>query len=255
MKLVKLYEDVIREGEAQACVAKFGRELFDPQLKVSSEPSNVEPNTDVEQHHLDAIFKFTGLEYGANLNQDFLNVIDNLKSCATTYPEILEPYGTAYRGTVITLRELLNQYDDIADDLSKGGEFTINYKPKSPIQSWTSDEGVAEGFSKVSPALRMQIGAYKEYKDDPDKLANFARAIHDELSDITCPIIISLNTSKDDFLFKAKYFAELSEFGHEKELLRVTNRATMVTGKIITVYLESVFGILTAVRKYEQSLR
>ena len=43
MKLVKLYEDIIREGKAQGCVAKFGQELFDPQL---SKDNDVVRNTE-----------------------------------------------------------------------------------------------------------------------------------------------------------------------------------------------------------------
>lgn len=255
MKLVKIYEAVLREGEAQSCIANFGKELFDPQLDVNGEPSNVEPNTDIEKNYLELIINFTNIEHGVMLNKNFINAIDNLKKCATTYPEVLQPLGVAYRGIRLSLKELLHQYDDIADDLSSGGEFTLNYKSKTLIQSWSSDEDIADGFAKNSWDLLKAIRTYREVKDDDVKLGEFIHNISPNLDNILCPITIELQTTKDDFLFKSKYFSELSLYRSENELLRITNKPTIVKAKIVSSLLKDVYGILNAIMRYQNSQR
>ena len=252
MKLVKLYEEIIRENEAQACVAKFGKELFDPQLQIGGEPSTIEPNTDVENNYLELIGNFTNIDYGVRINPNFVKAMDNLKSCMSSYPEVLQPEGMAYRGSRLTLRQLLTQYEDIADDLETGGEFDITYAPKSPIQSWTSEKDTAEGFASPSPLLMKFVKQYRQVKDNPEQLAALVEEIYPQMDDAKCPITISLMTSKDDFLFKAKYFTFLSQFEGEDELLRVNNKPTRVTAEIIEPLLDAVYGILTSIKRYEQ---
>ncbi len=248
MKLGKLYEAVLLEGKAQACLVKFGNELFDPQLSGSDD---FEKNTPTEDAYLKLIDQFTTYHHGRALRPAFVEAMKTLKGCMSSYPDVLQPEGTAYRGDVMSMNDLLTQYDDIADDLSKGGVFDFTYAPKSIIQSWTSDKYAAEDFAKVSPFLLQMIISYKEVKDNPKELANFAREISDSLDNITVPIVIKLNTNADDFLFKSRYFMFLSQHEYEEELLRVNNQPTRVTGTIIKPLFEPVFGILRAVKQYE----
>jgi len=99
------------------------------------------------------------------------------------------------------------------------------------------------------------INTYKEVKNNPKELANFAREISDSLDNITVPIIIKLNTNADDFLFKSKYFMFLSQNKYEEELLRLNNQPTRVNGTIINQYFKSVFGILRVVKLYQRNLK
>lgn len=248
MKLVRIYEDIVREDKSMSCIVKFGNELFDPQL---SNDASTETNTSTEDSYLKLIDQFTNKNHGKALRPAFIDAMKNLKGCISYYPEVLQPEGTAYRGDVMTLNDLLVQYEDIEDDLSKGGIFDFNFTPKSVIQSWTSNKDAAEDFTKVSPSLLQMIRTYKEVKGDPKALVNFAREISNNLDNITVPIVIKLNTNSDDFLFKAKHFKRLSQHEYEEELLRVNNQATRVTGEIIPLLFDSVFGILKSVKQYE----
>lgn len=248
MKLVKIYEDVLRESKSMSCLVKFGNELFDPQL---SNGDNVETNTSTEDSYLKLIAQFTDQHHGIAVRPAFIDAMKTLKSCMSSYPEVLQPAGTAYRGDDMTMNDLLAQYEDIEDELSKGGVFDFNYTPKTMIQSWTSDNSIAEDFAKTSPFLLQMIRTYKEVKGDPKALANFAREISDSLDNITVPIVMKLNTTSDDFLFKSKYFTILSQHDGEEELLRINNQPTRVTGTIVKPLFESVFGILKAVKQYE----
>ena len=247
MKLVTLYERIIREGEAEACLAKFGNELFDPQL---SNDSNVEDNTDTEDRYLDLIDDFTIDSHGKKLRPDFITAMKTLKKCVVAYPDVLHPDGAAYRGENLTFRDLLDQYEDISDDLKEGGTFTIVYKSKSPIQSWTANEDAAMDFAKVSPFLLHKINTFKKVRSNPEQLAKFTQQMIDHLDDLSVPIVITLNTSSDDFLFKAKHFRRLSAHEYEDELLRVSTQPTKVTGEIIPQLLQSVYHMLTAIKRF-----
>lgn len=248
MKLVKLYEAVIREGKAQSCLVKFGKELFDPQLSNGGE---VESNTDTEDDYLKLIDQFTTYHHGKALRPAFIDAMRTLKGCISYYPEVLEPDGVAYRGLNIPLSELLSQYEDISDDLDKGGVFDFIYTSPSIIQSWTTDKYNAEDFAKVSPFLLQAINQYKRVSQNPDELANFTTELYANIGNISVPIVITLNTSSDDFLFKAKYFKFLSQHEDEDELLRVNNQPTKVSGVIINPLFKPVYGMLTMLKKHE----
>jgi len=248
MKLITLYESVIREGKAQSCLVKFGKELFDPQLSNSGE---VEPNTDTEDDYLKLIDQFTTYHHGKALRPVFIDAMRTLKGCVSSYPEVLQPDGVAYRGLNIPLSELLSQYEDISDDLDKGGIFDFIYTSPSIIQSWTTDKYNAEDFAKVSPFLLQAINQYKRVSENPDELGNFISELYTNMNNISVPIVITLNTSSDDFLFKAKYFKFLSQHEDEDELLRINNQPTKVSGVIINPLFKPIYGMLTALKKHE----
>lgn len=249
MKLVKLYETVIMEDKAKSCLVKFGNELFDPQLARHGE--EIEPNTETEDTYLKLIDQFTTYHHGKALRPDFIKAIRTLKGCVSSYPEVLQPEGVAYRGLNVPLSELLNQYEDITDDLNKGGEFDFIYTSPSIIQSWTADESAAEDFAKTSPFLLQYISQYKKVANNPEELIKYAEELYLHKDDISVPIIITLNTSPDDFLFKARYFMFLSQHEYEEELLRVNNQPTKVKGTIIDVLFKPIYGMLKTLKKYE----
>ena len=247
MKLLKIYETIIREEQSMSCLVKFGNKLFDPQLS----NGNTEPNTDTEDMYLKLIGQFTSVSHGSALRSEFVNAMKELKGCMSSYPEVLQPSGIVYRGDVMSMSDLLGQYEDIEDDLSKGGIFDFNYTPKSVIQSWTTEKDTAEGFAEVSPFLRMMIKTYNEVKGDREALMNFGREISDSLDNITVPVVVKLDSTTDDFLFKAEYFEILSKYSGETELLRLNNQPTRVSGEIVKPLFPSVFGILKAVKQYQ----
>lgn len=248
MKLVKLYEAVIREGKAQSCLVKFGQELFDPQL---SKDGEVEANTDTEGDYLKLIDQFTTYHHGRALRPAFIDAMKTLKGCISSYPEVLQPDGVAYRGVNIPLSELLSQYEDISDDLDNGGIFDFIYVSPTIIQSWTTDKYAAEDLAKVSPFLLQSINQYKRVVENPDELANFTTELYNHMDDISVPIVMTLNTSSDDFLFKAKYFKSLSQHEYKEELLRVNNQPTKVSGVIVHTLFKPIFGMLKTLKKYD----
>jgi len=252
MKLVKLYESVIREGQAQSCIVNFGKELFDPQLSRGGE--NIEPNTEKEVDYLELIKQFTTYQHGPALRPVFIDAIKSLKSCVSAYPEVLHPDGAAYRGLNIPLNELLAQYEDISDDLESGGNFDFIYKSPSVIQSWTADRYAAEDFAKVSPFLLQSINRYKKVADNPQELVEYTKESYERMKDVSVPIIITINTSSDDFLFKSKYFKLLSQHQYEEELLRISNQPTRVSGYIVSPLFRPVYGMIKALKNYERHL-
>jgi hypothetical protein len=248
MKLVKLYEAVIIEGKAQACLVNFGKELFDPQL---SKDDDFEPNTETEDDYLKLIDQFTTYHHGRALRPAFIDAMKTLKGCVSSYPEVLQPDGVAYRGVNIPLRELLSQYEDISDDLNNGGIFDFIYTSPSIIQSWTTDKNAAENFAKISPFLLQYINQYKKVAGNSDELSRLASELYEHMDDISVPIVMTLNTSSDDFLFKAKYFMFLSQHEDEEELLRVNNQPTKVSGIIINPLFKPIYSMLKTLKKYE----
>ena len=248
MKLLKLYEGLLTEEQAEACVARFGNELFGPQL---SNDSNFETNTDTEENYLDLIDQFTIDDHGKKLRPEFIAAMKKLKSCVSSYPEVLQPDGAVYRGDNLTLRDLLDQYEDISDDLKNGGTFNFIFKSKSFIQSWTANKDAASDFAKVSPFLLHKINTFNRVKDNPEELNLFISKLVNYLDDMSVPIVIELDSNSDDFLFKAKYFKRLSAHEYEDELLRVNNQPTRVAGEIVGPIFPSIYGMLKAIKEFQ----
>lgn len=224
MKLVKLYESVLREGAAESCVAEFGNILFADQLGGGNEK-----NTGIENKHANAISDFTTFDFGENIRPEIKNAIVDLQKCMTTYPEILKPnIQRVYRGASAPIMEFI-----------KNGKLPTNsktepfiYKARSPIQSWTEYESVALRFG----------GA--------EKLNNFSRSINDfnrltleklipSLSKMRIPVILVYTSTPKDFLFKGEYLNKLSEFGTEHEVIRVDDSPIEVEAYLNEKWLSS----------------
>ena len=206
MKLVKLYESVLREGKAQSCVAEFGKVLFGDQL------GSTEKNTNIEDKHLKAVYNFTDFDFGENMKPEIQHAISDLQTCMSTYPEILKPKTEkVFRGTSAPIMLFI-----------KNGKLpTYNrtqpylYKAKSPIQSWSEYESIAETFGEAE-----ELNELTRRNDFSD--AGLEQIIP-ELHNIRIPIILVYVASPKDFLFKGEYLNQLSEFGTEHEVIRVDN--------------------------------
>jgi len=179
---------------------------------------------------------------------------DALKSCISKYPEVLEPNGTVYKASLMSLSDLLGQYYDISDDVKSGGVFDFTYKSKTTIQSWTSDRDNAEEVTEVSPFLLQTIRTYKQVKDNPDALNRFLKEVIGDLDNITVPIVVKLDNNSDDLIFNSAHLMSLSNGQYENELLRINDRPTRVTAEIIEPLFNPVFTILKAIKQHEARL-
>lgn len=242
MKLYESYKNLLVEGQIQACVAQFGQELFADQLGGS------EPNTDVEDDYASLIHDFTRTSHGSNINSEFINMARKLKTCVSSYPEILYPNGKAYRGTKITLNHLLQMFDGIKNNLRTGQSFEINYKAKSPIQSWSDNEDIVlDEFSNSGPMLLLLLDKFEKSKQNGTTKEFIDHVIQHKL-DTKVPVIISYAATPDSFIFKGKYFSHLSRYS-EDEILRIDDRPIRVNAKIYPrQFSANIFDFLEAIR-------
>ncbi len=222
MKLVKLYESVLREGASESCVAEFGNILFGDQL------GGNEKNTNIEDKHAKAVYDFTDVDFGENIRPEIQKAIINLKQCMSVYPEILIPKNEyVFRGTSAPIMEFI-----------KNGKIPTNnepqpfiYKAKSVVQSWTENINTAKNFGDGEKINQLI------YDFD---FSNFRlEMIIPKLSRITIPVIISHRATPKDFLFKSEYLNKLSEFGTEDEVIRVDNSPIEVDAYLNEKWLSS----------------
>jgi len=207
MKLVKLYESVLREGAAESCVAEFGKVLFGDQL------GGNEKNTNIEDKHLKAVYNFTDFDFGENMKPEIQQAISDLQSCMTTYPEILKPKTEkVFRGTSAPIMEFIKNHK--LPTYNETAPFI--YKAKSPIQSWSEYESIAEGFGEAD-----NFNDFSSEIDDFNDLK--LETIIPKLRNQKIPVILIYKATPKDFLFKGEYLNQLSEFGTEHEVIRVDN--------------------------------
>lgn len=208
MKLLKLYEGILNDSQGQHCVAEIEHLLTNNKSK----------------------------------RPEFIDGIKALKKCISLHPEIIHPEGAAYRGINMSLKDLLDQYEDITDDLKKGGEFHLSYKSKDPIQGWSVDRHDVEKSALVSPYLTLHINNFKAGKGN-------IKDLFKNLNDITVPVIIKMEGSSDDFLLKGDYFKYLSN--DKDDLFRVNNQPKRVTGRIIEPIFDTVYMMLKAIKNHK----
>ena len=206
MKLGKLYEAVLLEGAAESCVATFGKVLFGDQL------GGDEKNTGIENKHAKAVYNFTDFDFGENMKPEIEQAIVDLQGCMSTYPEILKPkVEKVFRGTSAPIMEFIKNgklptYNETAPFV---------YRARSPIQSWSEYESVAETFGEAEDLNRM--ASYRDWED-----MSLGELIP-KLSKIRIPVILEYKATPKDFLFKGEYLNKMSEFGTEHEVIRVDN--------------------------------
>lgn len=253
MKILKIYESIIREEEASAkanyCIKAFGHELFADQLGGS------EPNTDKENDYVKLIKAFTTINHGVELQKELVTALNHLSDCMSVYPEILVTKGYVYRGTIVPFKFI---YDNI-QNFNNMGEIPFTYHAKSIIQSWTENEEIAKQYSYGVKNQRID-NAFIEFnnikpnylKMSPEQQVKF---LNDFLNRFTflsdnVPVMLRAQANPDEFLFKAKYFKKLSEYSLEDEVLRIDNRPL----KCILNTAKIIIFVAREIRKYSQQL-
>lgn len=223
MKLVKLYESVLREGAAQSCVAEFGKILFADQLGGGNEK-----NTSIENKHAKAVYDFTDFNFGENMKPEIKKAINDLQKCVFTYPEILKPDAEiVYRGTSAPIMWFIKNGLIPTKDVPQPYE----YKAKSPIQSWTDTFDNATVFGEAE-----DLNEFCRFNDITDvRLENLIPKI----SKFTIPVILEYKATEKDFLFKSKYLNKMSEFDGENEVIRVENYPIYVNTYLNDKWLSS----------------
>lgn len=245
MKLYKLYESVLGEEQIQACVAKFGSELFSPQF------GGAEPNTALEDEYVELIHRFSGSDFGTRIKPEFIDMVQNLKTCVSSYPEILYPDGMAHRGINVDLEDLLKSFDKIQNEVKLGQPFKMVYNAKNPIQSWTESEDIAnDKFARTGLRLEALLDKFDNARKN-GTIKQFLEHVVEYGLDIDVPVVIRFRVTPKDFLFKGKYFSHLS-MHDEDEILRIDNRPIDVLAKIHPPKLSArVYDLLKTIHEWE----
>jgi hypothetical protein len=241
MKLYKIYESVLTEGQIEACVSQFGKELFAPEF------GGTEPNTDKEDKYIELIDKLSGTGYKTNVNTEFIDMARNLRRCVGANPEILQPEGSVYRGTKSTIGDLLKSFDNIKNPIRMGQLFPMVYGANSPIQSWSDDEDMAnDDFGQSGTILLSLLDKFDVARKNGTIEDFISHIIQSEL-DIKVPIILKYRNTQDDFIFKGSYFNYLSR-NDDNEVLRVDNRPIEVMAKIYPIAFSArLFDLLDSI--------
>jgi len=220
MKILETYNTILKEAEIEACVKKFGYELFGDEL------GGKEKNTGIENKYLDDIRDFTDNKYGQEIDPDFVKAIKTLKSCAQQYPEILIPDKTkVYRGLTIPIKTFVEKKTFI--DLNK--PFPYTYTAKSKIQSWSTNFDAASIFGNHDMlneyAATLNIADYQT----PEARKKLLGDVID--NNLRAAFVLEYQTNSSEFIFKANYFRILSRAYHEDEVIRLTNKPINVLAK------------------------
>lgn len=223
MKLFKLYESVLAEGDIESCIKLFGHEIFGDELGGS------EKNTPTEDRYHDEIKDFTDNMYGDSLTPEFIEAVKNMKACMGKYPEVLVPENTiAYRGTMIPLAYFIDE----GIEINLNGPTPYIYRAKTKIQSWTTNIKTANNFGDNEHIDDFSYN-FKFDDDVNEKLAN--EWIHDMLAEnMRISFNLAYRTNPDDFMFKPKYFDMLAYHGDENELIRINNKPINVDALLKT---------------------
>ena len=140
-EMVLNLSSTINESETSntSCINSFGKELFGNQFGGS------EKNTRLEDEYVQLINQFGDSDFGVSINSKLIDAMNNLKKCTSTYPEVLIPDSEIlYRGSNLPFGFFLKNGLKMTQE---GVDYI--YKPKTPIQSWTANEKVAEQFTNA----------------------------------------------------------------------------------------------------------
>jgi hypothetical protein len=210
-------ESVDNEKTREDCLKKYGKILFDI--------NSSEKNTDIEDKLIDMIKKFTVADHGKFTNPEFTRQLKDLSNCMSIYPSVLKPENEPiYRGTTITLKAFL--MGEISDDVTISN---YNYKPNSPISSWSPDSSIAKNFADNYNSLfelltKVFDGDEWWTKKEPGQIEEFFNTkFNKQLLDERFGVILKVDKPDNTFLFNSSYFNKLSEIDGENELLKITN--------------------------------
>lgn len=220
MRILEVYHSVINEAEIEACVKKFGYELFADEL------GGKERNTSIENKYVDDIRDFTDNKYGQATEPDFLKMIKNLKGCMQQYPDVLIPEKTnVYRGLTIPISYFIN--NRIKIDIHK--PFPYIYKASNKIQSWSSDFDSASIFGNQDKLNELAKDIDLNQYETPEARKNLLKMVTE--ADLRIAFVLEFTSNPNEFIFKSKYFRIISKAYHEDELIRINNNPINVMAK------------------------
>jgi GNAT superfamily N-acetyltransferase len=215
----------INENEGDvSCLDKFGKELFGDQF------GGHEKNTRLEDEYVKLINQFGAIAFGQGIDPKFINAMVDLKKCMSTYPEVLinEP-ETIYRGSNIPLSFFIKNRIKISEE-----PIDYTYNPRTIVQSWTPNIVISKIFSKPNNVLNKIGGVFIEYHKKGLKAEDkfFTEILtKPEYLNAQIPIIYITQSNESEFLFKHKYFNELTKTD-EDELIRVSMEPIKVKLKV-----------------------
>ena len=220
LKIVKIYESVINEAEIQACVKKFGHELFGQEL------GGTERDTPTEHNYLRHIEDFTDNKYGEETDPQFMSALKTLQGCMKQYPEILTPEKTkVYRGLTIPVKYFIDHKEPIS--LTNPNPYV--YKARNKIQSWSRSFDAASIFGnhEIVNEVAAKID-FSSLNSTDARRKLLSDVIHE---DLRMAFVLEYTTNPKEFIFKSKYFRMLSQAHHEDELIRIDNKPINVLAK------------------------
>lgn len=220
MKIFEVYKNLLLEADIQACVKKFGHELFGHEL------GGTEKNTGLENQYVRDIVDFTDNQYGEETTQEFVNAMTTLKGCMKQYPEVLIPESTkVYRGLTLPIDFFIKNKQPITMDKA----FPYVYKARNPIQSWSTNFDAASIFGNHDTlnevSKQINIADYQTPEARQELLKDMIA------EDLRMAFVLEYTTNPKEFIFKSKYFRILSQAYHEDELIRIDNKPINVLAK------------------------
>ena len=222
---LQLNKQLNENEENLSCLDKFGKELFGNQF------GGQEKNTRLEDEYAKLINQFGDSEFGVGINSKLVDAIYNLKKCASVYPEVLIPDAEiVYRGSYLPLSFFMKNGLKISKE---GIDYT--YTPRTPIQSWTSDEKIAEQFTGAIDInidkLSKEFIKYhlKGLKAEDNFFLNILPK--KEYASTPIPVVYVAKSNQNDFIFKHKYFNILTG-ENEDEVIRVSSNPIEVKLKV-----------------------
>ena len=220
MKILEVYNNLINEIEIEACVKKFGNELFADEL------GGKERNTGIENKYVDDIKDFTDNQFGEATESDFIKVVKNLKGCMQQYPEVLIPEKTkVYRGLTLPAEYFIRSKQPIS--LQK--PFPYVYKARNKVQSWSTNFDSASIFGNHD--ILNEVASSINFNDyqTPEARKELLKEII--AKDLRMAFVLEYTTNPNEFIFKSKYFKILSRAYHEDEVIRIDNKPINVIAK------------------------
>ena len=220
MKILEIYKNIINEAEIEACVKKFGGELFGDEL------GGTERNTGIENQYVRDIQDFTDNMYGEETNPDFIKALKTLKGCMNQYPEVLIPEKTkVYRGLTLPAEYFIRSKQPIS--IQK--PFPYVYKARNKVQSWSTnfDSASIFGNHEILNEVASSIN-FSDYQT-PEARKELLKEMIDK--DLRMAFVLEYTTNPNEFIFKSKYFRILSKVYHEDEVVRIDNKPINVIAK------------------------
>lgn len=211
MKLVKIYDKLLRENEVERCVSNFGDGIIGSKIK----------------------------------RPKFIENIKNLKTCLAKHPTAFSSDKMVFRGIQLSIRDLLYRFNELEDN--NDGLFSFMYAP-SVVQVWAHNE--YDINIELNIDLKSFIKQYEDI-DDKEVKKSFIYNNKGKIMKMMVPVVVRLDASPDDFLLKVDELPQYVRNVYKDEILRLNTQPTKVMGKIPDSVFEPILEILKCIRKFE----